>query len=402
MIFNLGNIVDTSNNYINLLKIRQNQLTMLRNGFINSEIININQFKKVIFEGENSLKNLVFPIRHISKKTISNIVRIIEIKEVMTNKFIAIIPMVRKIRYQINSILPMPIKLSETNFMKIKINNLMLISNDQKFIISDDSNLVKIDENTFIMRKIEPVWINNTKRCEIAAYKRDTKNVMAICNFEKLESQDEIYLSETRTKRIIFVINPEEITLDCPGGKIIKTFTGLYTIPFECEIITKTFMWPAKQSKEIKIENLIEVNDKLLDIKKLKVFEINDTMIINKKIKDLIDDLPNENDRLTIDFDNFNWENIEPFSIIQVGIIVALLLINSVVIIIFCMKRNENNVEKSDWNEHWKDRWNEKMDINKNRFKRAKDSFRNSVRNSFRNSFNKNKERFRLKGQEFF
>ena len=398
MIFNLNNIADTCNNYINLFKIRQNRLTMMKNGIINSEIINIDQFKKVIYEGENSLKNLIFPIREISRKTIPNIAKIIEIKEVLTNKFIAIIPLVRKQRYEINTIIPLPIQLSKTNFMKIKIKNLMLKTREEEFIITDEINLKKIDQNTFIIKKIEPVWMNTSNKCEIAAYNRITDKVMDICNLEKLDSQNEIYISETKRKRIIFVINPEEITLDCPGGKIIRTLTGLFTIPFECHIKTKTFMWPARQLKEIKLDNLLEVNDKLLDIQKLKIFEINDTSIINKKIKDLIEELPNEDDKLTIDFDKFNWEKIEPLSFIQVGIIVTLLIINAIIIAFFCMKRKENNKGKKEWNEKWKRRWNENVETNKDKFNRTKDS----IRNSFRNSFNRNKERLRIKGREFF
>ena len=396
MIFNIKNIEDTSNNYINLLKIRQNRLTMLRNGIISSEIINIDQFKKVIGEGQKSLKNLVFPIT-ISKQTIPYIAKLMEIKEIITNKFIAIIPMVTKTKYKINSIIPLPIKISDTNFMKITIRNILLISNEEKIIISDDTNLEKIDENTFIMKKIEPIWTKDTKKCEIAAYKRDIKNVMSICSFEKLDSKDEIYMSEAKRERLMFAKNPEEITLNCPGGKIIKTFTGLYTIPFECEIHTKTFTWPARQSKEINIENLIDINDKLLDVKKLKIFEINDTKIINEKIKKLIDDLPEENEKLTIDFNNLNWNNTEPISLFKTGIIAVLLIINSIFIIIFCLKRKENNLEKKKWKKYWKNRWNENLELNKVKFRKAKDS----MRDSFRDSYNKNKEKLRLKGQEF-
>ena len=398
LIFNLKNIEDTSNNYINLLKIKQNKLTLLRNGLINPEIININQFKKVIEEGENSFNNLIFPIQEISKRTILNIIKLIEIREVKTNEFIAIIPLVRNQRYEINTILPLPIQISTTQFLKIKIKNVMLISSDQKFIISEDRNLEKIDDGTFLMKKVEPVWINTTKRCEIAAYKRDTKNVMDICYFEKLESKDEIYLSETKTKRIIFAIKPEEITLDCPGGKIIKTLTGLYTIPFKCNIQTEIFIWPAKSSKEIKISNLIELNDRFPDITKLKIFEINDTNIINKKIKDLIDELPEENEKLTIDFEDFSLENFKPISVIGFGIITALSLITSIVIIILYVKRKKEKLGDKEW----KNRWNDRLHRSRNKFRNARNSIRNSVRNSFRNSFNRNKERVRLRGQEFF
>ena len=50
----------------------------------------------------------------------------------------------------------------------------------------------------------------------------------------------------------------------------------------------------------------------------------------------------------------------------------------------------------------WKNKWNDRLHRSRNKFRNARNSLRNSVRNSFRNSFNRNKERLRLKGQEFF
>ena len=398
--FNLNYLETTTNDYLKLLKIKENKLTLLRNGYLNPEMLDIKQLESAIKQGETALKNLKFPIEEISKRTIHNIIKIIEIKEIKTNRFVAIIPLVTKAKYKINTLIPLPIQLSKNKLVTIKAKNTMLMDND-KYILTSEENLEKINDNIYMIKQSEPIWRDSSK-CEIAAYKRDTTTVMDICNFENIDSLENIYLSESRTKRIIFFIEEKDITIDCPGSRVIKTIVGLYTIPFECAIKTSTFSWPARQSKELKIKNVINTDEVLLNIKKLKILEINETEIINTKIKTLIDRIPEEGDKLTKEFQGISLKNIEPISAITVGIITFFLISNFIITIISFRRRSKQTTDDKLWEEELKKRMGKRIKSSRQHFRNARNSINNSIRDSIRSSYNKSKNRLRERGEHFF
>ena len=134
----------------------------------------------------------------------------------------------------------------------------------------------------------------------------------------------------------------------------------------------------------------------------MKILEINETEIINKKIKTLIDKIPEKGDKLTKEFQGISFKNVEPISAITVGIITFLLIANFIITIIIFRKRTKPTTDEQLWKAELKDRLGKRIKRSKQHFRNARDSINNSLRNSIRSSYNKNKNRFREKGEHFF
>ena len=79
IMWNLEQLKQASTNLLLLLKVADNSLTLLRSGFLNSDLLNLYTFKKVIAEGTQVYKDLEFPIIHLTRQNIPRIIPLLKI-----------------------------------------------------------------------------------------------------------------------------------------------------------------------------------------------------------------------------------------------------------------------------------------------------------------------------------
>ena len=111
--WNAEQLKDAATNMLILFKICDNSLTLLRNGDISSDLLDLETFIKVVKEGEKFYTDMKFPISNLTKEVIPDIIKLLKVKHVGHNKYMLVIPLVRKEIYNIYSLIPHPLRIKK-------------------------------------------------------------------------------------------------------------------------------------------------------------------------------------------------------------------------------------------------------------------------------------------------
>ena len=235
--WNIEMVIETIENTHTLLRLNEISINLLRNGIINMDLIDTLTLRKVIEEGEETFPDLEFPI-DVTGRDMKNLGRIMKIKEIQNGKFVAILPMIEKTKFEIYSLVPIPIKI-EKHIMIANIDKIILMKGDE-YIITTPDHLTKVGNKTYILDSVHPVWKTDRKSCELSAVRNNTEDILNLCNFVKVGIEDGLYLTETETKRMIYVTEKKTIIINCPEGNWRNTMIGLHLIPKNCDIESET------------------------------------------------------------------------------------------------------------------------------------------------------------------
>lgn len=232
------------------------------------------------------------------------------------------------------TLIPHPIQVQQDTLMIAEINDVFLYDHNS-YIITNSKNIHSLNDETHLVKNIEPIWDLNQSSCEWECFQGNTTAILFLCNFKKLGTQNGIYLKDTADNRLIYLTKATQVQLDCPAGKIRDVLTGLHIIPFECDITMQGVNWPARLFQKINVETLLTQSPKgdSFSITHLPTYKINDTSPLHSTIKTLIEKLPSEKP-FTIKFEEYDLslEEVQSYSIIAYGAISIMVIINSILI----------------------------------------------------------------------
>ena len=338
LLWNIEQIKLALTNQLIVLKISQNTVSLLRAGIINTDVVDIKSIRAVIKEGTTFYKDqdLTFPIKNISKEKIATVLSLIEIRPIGANKFIAIIPLVYKMKYKIYSLIPHPVKIEKT-LMIAEVKE-VLLHNNQSYITTSLQNIHSINNSSHVLRQIEPIWDAKQSSCEWEGIKKNVSAMLKLCNFRRLGTTNGIYLANTANDRLIYLTQETVVELSCPEGKIRDKLIGLNHIPQGCDLKTDLVNWPARQSKQIAMSSISQKpTNNTFDVTHLPTIKLNDTNRVHTSIKTLVDKL-NPDKPLTFKFTDIPLEEVQLYTIAGTGIVSIIVMINSVLIVYLCYK----------------------------------------------------------------
>ena len=100
-------------NMLILFRVCEHSLTLLSTGRISLDVLDLETFIKVIEEGKKCYKNMIFFITNLTKEMIQEITKLLEVKHLGQNKYMFIIPLVRKDKYKVYSLIPHKLKIKD-------------------------------------------------------------------------------------------------------------------------------------------------------------------------------------------------------------------------------------------------------------------------------------------------
>ena len=179
----------------------------------------------------------------------------------------------------------------------------IILKNEDHYMTLSSDEIYSLNNDTHLVKDSHPMWNLDISSCELACLHKNISLILSLCNFHKVGVTNEIQLTKTPHNRVLYLERLTPIELDCPSEKIRDNLIGLHLIPSECDLITPTVQWPARQLQHIEIKALIEASSrgKSFDITYLPTFELNESTNLHDTIKEQIDKLPSENP-FTFDF----------------------------------------------------------------------------------------------------
>ena len=115
-------------------------------------------------------------------------------------------------------------------------------------MLTSEDKLLKIQDN-YILTENLPVWSQSESSCQLDSFKGNNSEVVKNCHFRRLGNTHGLYLTSTKTHKIIYLHETRQITAECPSGKIRQEITGLHIVPNKCAISTDDVNWPAVAEK---------------------------------------------------------------------------------------------------------------------------------------------------------
>ncbi len=347
ILWNIESIKNAAENTLILLKVAQNTIGLLRNNRVNPDLLNVEDIKEIIKEGKLLYPDLEFPIPDIDRNSMEHILNLININSLGNNHFIATLPLVRKLKFEIYSVIPHPIKLQNDEIMIAEVKELMLYGLNE-YMLTNLENLRRVYNNTYVLNNIEPVFNITACSCECEGFMSNTRKVLKLCNFKKLGLPQGVYTRMTPQKRFIYFHERTSVELRCPKEKIRQDILGYYVVPKECDIISEIFEWPAYQQSEIELENFELEN--AFDITHLPTITVNGSDPLHDSLLEMIDELPTEDD-FVLNFEGFDMslEKFQSYSMIIFGISSIVLMINTIsigILYIIIFKRIEPFTKK--------------------------------------------------------
>ena len=386
IVWNLESIRNLAMNKKIKFNLVENTITLLRANIMNIELLDTTTLKYIVSEGINHFPNLMFPLEIIDEN-LSQIAKLIEIKDVGKGNFAAVIPLVTKNKFEIYDLLPLPVEIN-ANLVMIAEPKEILLKHNNKYIIINNIDLHNLKNSTYITKHIHPIWDSQRMSCESEALNENLDNIMKICQFRKIGMDQGIHLTESQNNRMLDVADKTTIQLTCPDGKIKADLVGLHTVSHECDIKTETVNWPARQTKQFDIKEILTNSNNTYDIIKLPIIKITNQSNLHKSIKELIDNLPTNHSKLLDLGLELSLEEITSYSVIGYGILVTIIIIHSILIIciyIFKFKStmtNVGNVENP--RSSFRNSIRAKLPFSRESFRKLPRSAKNSIRNSFR------------------
>ena len=368
--WNLDQLVASITNVRNTFKFGELTVTLLKKGIINAELIDLNSFQKIITEGRKSFPELDFPL-DITRYQLKHIIKILKIQNIGHLKFMMIIPLTRKQEYRVFNLIPHPVKLGPSDLVLPELKDILLVNN-HTYIITNNINVYSISLKKHLLLDVEPIYNKQKSTCEWEGFKQNTTRMMTICNYKKVGKINDTFVVETDQHRLVYFSELTKVTLGCPTKQVRDNLIGLHKLPLACDIETKYVFWPAKQTVTV----TLHLNDSSgLDSSALPIISVNKTSKIHKSLRELLAKLPKEDDSFTINFEKYGFtlEEIQSYSIYAQSCLSIIVLINSLLIGFFIIKKlytwkRIRNVPRSS--------------SARNKFRQVRDSIR-SKRNSF-------------------
>ena len=331
-LWNLETIKNALENTLILLKIAQNTLSLLRNNRVNPDLINIADIKAIISEGELLYPELEFPVPEINRNTMEIILDIINIKTLGNNHFIATIPLIRKRRFSIYSVIPHPMKLANGEIVIAETKELMLYAITD-YVLTDLQNLKKIYNNTYLLTANDPIFNITICGCECAGFMSNTDSILQICHFKKLGLPTGVYTHTTQSQRFIYFQKETHVELQCPNERIRQKIQGFHIVPRECNIRSQVFEWPAHRESEVELQNFAYNYTPVFDITHLPTLTLDYKNPMHQTLLDMIEEIPDKDD-IILDFEGFDMtlERFQSISVISFGISSIILTINSILL----------------------------------------------------------------------
>ena len=350
MLWNIEKLAISASNYLLMFRIQQNQLTLLRSGKMNANLLSLSSLRDVLEEGTEIFRNSIFPISKISRANLPYILELVEIQTVGPRNFVMLIPLVTKEKYNIYLVIPHPLRISSDTLMVADVKNTILVQNETH-ITTDFSKLRKVMNQTYIMTEVEPIYSSDHSTCEWEGWRNNTNLILELCNFQKLGTTQGIHMTNIGRNRLVYFTKETVVTLNCPDGKIRDNLVGLNKVPHGCDLNTDSVHWPAQQSREIQVESLIAPTNEgdSFDITHLPTIDVNTSNPLHKSIKTLINELP-EGDSLTIDFKalDLTLEEVQSWSILVQSIMICIIIVHSVGIALLICHFRKNRKTDTD------------------------------------------------------
>ena len=265
-----------------------------------------------------------------------------------------IIPLTHRNEYKVFNLIPHPINISENALVLPDMNNIILKDKDKTYIITQKENLYTISPTLHVLLKVEPIYSQSKPTCEWSAFNKDIDSMLMLCNYRKAGVVNDVFVIETEEVRLAYFTNHTQVELNCPGQKLKQDMKGLHKIPTSCDITTDQVHWPSKQTTEIEIlpDEIDSINFESI---KLPTIALNKTSVVHESLRDLINKLPNKNDPMTIDFQNYgiSLEEAQSYSIYMHTGITTMVIINSILIGFLLLKWFHNKTHHEfDDNDH--------------------------------------------------
>lgn len=275
MIWNIEQLIETSIDTYHSFRLGEIIITMLESGILNADLIEITTFKNIITEGLTFFTNLKFPVE-ISKHTLPDIIKILEIRKIGHNNFIMVIPLVNKDLYKTYSLIPHPVNVESKTLVIAELDNVILVSKDN-YIITAAENVHSFTKEAHMIQRIEPINALHRSTCEWESYNQNLTAMLVLCNYKKVGLTNGIYMTETRYYRIIYLTEKTQVELDCPDGRIRDTLEGLHKIPIQCDVNTDQVYWPSRQTMKIDMHELLTNIPNNFDATQLPITHLNNT-----------------------------------------------------------------------------------------------------------------------------
>ncbi|XP_036144140.1 uncharacterized protein LOC118646024 [Monomorium pharaonis] len=216
-------------------------------------------------------------------------------------------PLISMPKYEILSVIPLPIPSQNNIFSFVEINNpLIAIDTEQRTYITLAKNDLRkcIEINTeYLCTENHPVYrINPDSICEIKMY-LETKDHYKNCNIKNATSNHSLWIALSNSHSWLYSSPRKQvITLHCKDhGKIKETIekVGKITLKNNCKLVTEnTIIRSPKMSHETRVESYLpQYNISLLQKPGLE----NDTGLKEIKLKNIIPnptELKNSKDKL--------------------------------------------------------------------------------------------------------
>ena len=387
ILWNVEQLTQAATNLLILFKVADNSISLLRSGMINADLLNLETIKHVIAEGTKFYENLEFPIREVTSEHITEITSLVEIKHLGGNEFVFTIPLVHKKPYTAYALTPQPIRLKGGKLMVAEINDVVLI-NEQNYIITSSQEIHSLSNRVHILQTNNPRYQLNVPSCEYECIRGRLESMLALCTFKPVSETGGMVLTETEKSRLVYFIEETQIEIACPDSKIRDTLKGLHSIPSECDLTSNLLHWPARQSTNIDIRQMLTESKKgtTFDISTLPAFILNETYNLHDTIKTAIRELETE-EPFTLNFDNekFSLETVQTYAIFTQGAIGILVVINTILIaIVYANKIKQGLKERRG---HKKQDYEEKNYNHRSKRRtlfNPRDSLKLSPRDSFR------------------
>jgi len=369
--WNMDQLASSIQNVRETFKYGELTVTMLNEGILNAELIDLKSFQSIIIEGLKAFPDMNFPLK-VTRYQLKTIVKIIKIQTIGHLKYLMIIPLTRKLNFKIDTLIPHPIRLGSTDLVLPEIKDIML-RNNITYITTVKSNVYSLSTTNHLVLDQEPIFNINKMSCELAAVLKNTSLMLQRCPYKKVGQVNDTFVTETKHNRIIYFSEHTKVTLDCPEKKVRDTLIGLHKVPLSCDIQTEYVFWPAKQSVTV---NLNFNESFILDSSYLPIISVNETDNVHTTLRELISKLPKKSDALVIDFNyhNLTLEEVQSYSVYTHSFTLIIILVNSILIgvLILKSKRNTTRSTKSSLRAY--------RSYGKGKFRDIRDSLRNSLR----------------------
>ena len=180
ILWNLDQIISLNNEIRNTFRLSELILTLLNQGILNPELIQLKSLKAIINEGLKLFPTLRFPLE-VNRYQLEHIVKVLKVQRIGRLKYVMSIPLMEVQKYEVFTLISHPIKISSSELAIPKIKDTILKYEDQSYITTSSSNMFSISETQHVLLEVEPIYRQSMLTCEWAAFNGDIPDMMKIC-----------------------------------------------------------------------------------------------------------------------------------------------------------------------------------------------------------------------------